>query len=129
MYTLTMRKLFLAQLLGEKTLHKALVYSRPPSLMPTKSFPKAVYQFSSHNPNRSSELRYPVRPGLIAECQLKPTQWGWTASHTGTCKGPVHLTSHWSKHMTSRTSQGEVSLSEDTLASSDIQAEMDPLHV
>lgn len=48
MYTLTTRKLFLAQLLGEKTLPKALVHSRTPPLMPMKSLPEAVYQFSAH---------------------------------------------------------------------------------
>lgn len=84
--------------------------------MPTKSFPKAVYQFSAHILSRSSELRYPTWPGVITGCQLKPTWWGWTVSCTRTCKGSIHLTSHRSKYIFSRIYSGEVSHSEDTLA-------------
>lgn len=102
MYTLTMRKLFLAQLLGRKHCTKHWCIAGHPALMPIKSFLKAVYQFSAHIQSRSSELRYPMWPGVITGCQLKPTWWGWTASRTGTCKGPIHLTSHWSKYMFSR---------------------------
>lgn len=68
-YILMIKTFFPVQHLGEKTLQKALVHSRPQPLMSVKSSPKAVYQYLVCIWNR------------ISEPEVFYVAWGWTHVH------------------------------------------------